>query len=858
MSDYLKSSSPLRPEGPARPSRRGRVRRVRPQPDADLLQFIATGEQPAKRPGADAWPTPEPSEKRYLPTWHTVVETTHAEAVASGPASVGAEAPARQRSVPAIVHEPLFPARPTSVIPTQPSTESVLSVIRRRAGTILALTVLFWSLLAAYITLVPPVYESAATLMIDTRGFRAEMENLPRLSDGAGIGAGAGAGAVGTPKIANQALLLQSSPEIAQATAERLVAAGGPGLTILEDLPARGQKEEIIRRMRDNYVTVQAQQSDDDEPDAIHVRVRSTSPREASLLANTFAREYVGSVERSTTRHFEEATSWYMTRLDEQALVLGTLDARLAAFVATDGSVLFDEEATHLIRQIASLRADLDDARVNIRQSEAKLESFETELGDMGPQLMAERVAKGLQEEIDQTNARIAEVELEAERYYTRNPELRLNPTPSSELVKLLEEAASLRIRVESLSQQYVSEIVSVGGVDLRSHDGSVSYMAQLRRSLAEERIALSGARARESALTSRLVEYDERRRQLPGKTVDYKQIQQERDDAYRTWSDLENRLNAVQEAERSRRSFAQIVAPAVPAEHPVRSPMTIALLGAVLGLLVAGGAGYGLDKRDDRIYTDVHLANAGAPTIGFIPAVSKNWFPSAGRTVRRSFGDRQVSTDIATLTHPSSTVSRAWRRIQLHMDEAQTILVTSAEALAGKSTSATNLAVAFAQAGKRTVLVDANVYHPSVIRLLGLGDQAEFDLASCSFTNGPHVDRFSELLPNLYAVALTGAPDGSSEYLLSTHFVPFLERLKGAFDVIIVDSPPALDSSDALRLAKLVDKTLLIVRAGQSETPSVQAVSDDIRQASGHEPDTIMVGYMPDHIRIRDRHVAR
>jgi uncharacterized protein involved in exopolysaccharide biosynthesis/Mrp family chromosome partitioning ATPase len=712
------------------------------------------------------------------------------------------------------------------------------------------LTVLFWSLLTAYITFVPPVYEASATLLIDTRGFRAEMENLPRMSQDAG--------AVGTPKVANQALLLQSSPEIAQAAAERLVSAGGPGLTILDNLPPSNQKEEIIRRMREDYVTVQPQPSDEDEPDAIHVRVRSTNPREASLIANTFAREYVGNVERATNRHFEEATAWYSTRLDEQAQLLGALDARLAAFVDTDGSVLFDEEATHLIRQIAALRADLDDVRVNIRQSEAKLKSFETELGEMGPQLKAERIATGLQEEIDQTNARIAEVELEAERFYTRNPELRLDPTPSSELVKLLEEAASLRIRVESLSEQYVSEIVAVGGVDLRSHNGSVSYMAQLRRNLAEERIALSGARAKEAALAARLVEYDQRRRELPGRTVDYKQIQQERDDAWKTWSDLDSRLDAVREAERSRRAFAQIVSPAVPPEDPVRNPMIIALLGAVLGLLVAGGAGYGLDQRDIRIHTEGHLANTGLTSAGFIPALSTPWYRTSGRTVRRNFGDRQVATDVATITHPGSPMARAWRRIQLHVENTQTILVTSAEARAGKSTAATNLAVACAQAGKRTVLVDANVYRPSVIRLLGLGDQAEFDLASCTFTNGPHVDRFSDLLPNLYAVALTGPADGSSEFLLSTHFVPFLERLKGAFDVIVIDSPATLDRSDALRLAKLADRTLLTVRAGQSETPSVQAAADDIRLAGGHVPEAIMIGYVPDHIRIRDRHVAR
>lgn len=827
MNDSLKSSSPIRPE---RPSRRGRIHRDRPAPDADLLQFLSTGKvsQPASS---------EPS-VRYLPTWHRVADPQQAAPVPDP------SVPAPTLPVPVPVRQPLFPTTSAATNGLADAPESIFRILKRRAGTIIVLTTIFWSMVAAYVLLVPPVYESTATLMIDTRGFRAEIEDLPRLSDESS--------AFGVQKLANQALLLQSSPELAEATAERLVAIADPGATILMDLPTTGQKAEIVRRMREDYITIVPQQSDDDEPDAIRIHSRSTNAGEAALIANTFSREYVSRVERATARHFNEATAYFQTRLDEQALVLGTLDARLEAFVQADGSVLFEEEATQLIRQISAMRSDLDNVRIQISQHEAKLLSFESELNEMAPQLRAERIATGLQEEIDQTNARIAELELEAERFYNRNPELRADPSGSQELVKILDGAASLRLRVETLSDQYVEEIVSVGGVDLRSHNGSISYMAQLRRSLAEERIALSGARAKESALASRLGQYNARRRELPGRTVDLKQIQRERDQAYALYSDLESQLSTVRDAERSRRVFAQLVSPAVPAEQPVRSPLTIVFLGAVLGLLVASGAGYGMDRTDTRIHTDVQLTATGLTTAGFVPAFPRSLIDTFGGTKRKSFGDRKVSTDVPTLFDSSSPVTRSFRRLQLRLDHTRTILVTSAEPEVGKSTVAVNLAAAFAQAGKRTVLIDADVYHPSVIRLLGLGDQAEFDLASCSFTDGPQVDRFSERLPNLFAVALTGPADGSSEYLLSTHFVPFLERLKNAFDVVIMDSPPALVSSDALRLAQLAEHTLLVVRRGKTKGPDLKATANDITQASGIAPSVVMTGFEPDRFHVQ------
>lgn len=813
------------PDRDYRPDRRGRIPRSRPAPDPDLLDYLATGEVTVGRE--------RESSASHLPVWTPVTPEP-----SRTPASVRVQEPVQRPSI------PLFPAGNTDIAPA----ESIPAILKRRAGTILAFTLLGWALVAAYVTFVAPIFESSTTLLVDTRGFRDEVEDLPRMS--------AESSTFGAQKIANHALLLESSLELADATATRLMNARSAGtftgqFTLFEDAPETELKTTVVRRLREDYVTILPQPSDDDEPDAITISVRSTDKQEAAFIANTFAREYINSVESAINRHFSEARTYYSERLDEQSAVLGTLDTRMEAFVRTDGSVIFEEEATQLIRQIAALRSDLDDARVAIRQHEAQLESYDKELSEMAPQLKAERVATGLQEEIDQTNSRIAELELEAERFYTRNPDLRANPAASADLVKILEEASSLRLRAEDLSVQYVDEIVSVGGVDLRSHNGSISYMAQLRRSLAEERIALSGARARENALEARLGEYEQRRRAMPAQSVDLKQLQREHDEAYTAYTDLEAKLRSVRDAESSRRMFAQIITPALPSREPVRSPLTIGLLGCVLTVMLSLGAGYGLDRVDSRIHSDIQLQALGHSAASFIPSLPSGFMNLFRTTSRKPFGERRVAAEIHSLVDASTPMARAIRRLQLRLQDSQTIVVTSAESGAGKSTLATNLAVASAQSGRRTVLIDADVYHPSVIRLLGLGDQAEFDLASCTFTDGRHVESFSDMLPNLYAVALTGPADGTSEFLLSTHFIPFLERLRNSFDVIIMDAPPALVSSDALRLAQHADTTIMVVRAGQSRGESVESTISDIRDANGSGATVVMTAFEPARLRV-------
>jgi protein-tyrosine kinase len=145
--------------------------------------------------------------------------------------------------------------------------------------------------------------------------------------------------------------------------------------------------------------------------------------------------------------------------------------------------------------------------------------------------------------------------------------------------------------------------------------------------------------------------------------------------------------------------------------------------------------------------------------------------------------------------------------------DNRKTLVVAAARAGCGTSVVAANLAIAFAQLGERTLLVDANLRRPAQHRLFGLG--AVEGLSSLLAGRG----NFSELLRpvepfNMLSVLCAGAKPPNPHELLSTiGFNYLIETAPAAFDIVIVDAPPLLECSDGQIAAARGRGCLLVAR---------------------------------------------
>jgi non-specific protein-tyrosine kinase len=179
------------------------------------------------------------------------------------------------------------------------------------------------------------------------------------------------------------------------------------------------------------------------------------------------------------------------------------------------------------------------------------------------------------------------------------------------------------------------------------------------------------------------------------------------------------------------------------------------------------------------------------------------------------------LNADLITLVNPRSAVAEAYRTLRTNiqfssLDEPlRTLLVASASADEGKSTTLANLAVTFAQAGRRTILVDSDLRRPSLHAIFGMpNDQGLTTMLLQDDAPAPLVETPIE---GLRLLASGPIPPNPSELLASRRLEGAIARLRDDADLVLFDSPPALAVSDAAVLSRRVDGVVLVVRAGKT-----------------------------------------
>ncbi|MEM0963812.1 MAG: CpsD/CapB family tyrosine-protein kinase, partial [Bacteroidota bacterium] len=155
-----------------------------------------------------------------------------------------------------------------------------------------------------------------------------------------------------------------------------------------------------------------------------------------------------------------------------------------------------------------------------------------------------------------------------------------------------------------------------------------------------------------------------------------------------------------------------------------------------------------------------------------------------------------------------------------------QVVLVGAPGAHAGKSLVATNLAVVAAQAGRRTLLVDANLRHPAIGALLGLGEHP--------LGEGPEGSNFvywSTASPGLFAMTPREVAQRPDQMWSPDQVGELLANLRDAFDLILIDTPAALASATPTLLAPHVDAALLLAEADTTDLDAMAQVATELSQ---------------------------
>jgi capsular exopolysaccharide synthesis family protein len=378
----------------------------------------------------------------------------------------------------------------------------------------------------------------------------------------------------------------------------------------------------------------------------------------------------------------------------------------------------------------------------------------------------------------------------------------------------------SLKAELSKIEQQY-SDQKDRFGPEHQKIKSLVSQMDTLRTQLAMEAANIvAGLRGKyeqalneENMLREELAKQEEEVLRFNELSARYDMLRRSRDSLQEAYDTIIHRIDELDVSQLSGNgdNVFVISRAEVPQEKswPVRSKML--LIGFFFGALLAVAFCFFLDYMDTSIKNDADVhAYIGRNVIGGIPAIADEAEDGDGKT-----------DDLFATSHPRSQFAEAFRTIRTALaftsaDAPLTALtVTSVFPSEGKSLVAINLAIAYANIGKRTLLVDTDLRKPRLQHVFSAPSRAGIsDLLAAGASLRLKDAIVRTPVDNLSFLPAGTLPPNPVELLDSVRFQQLLGELRQSFDMIIFDAPPALNMVDAIVMAKQTDGLVLVAKA--------------------------------------------
>jgi succinoglycan biosynthesis transport protein ExoP len=564
----------------------------------------------------------------------------------------------------------------------------------------------------------------------------------------------------------------------------------------------------------------------------VRLSFRSSSPDFAARAANAFAESFIDMGVEDRYASAGKASTFLSSQIETLKQEIDDREAQLQAFSRSSDIVTLDPQSNVTLQRLENLNGALMDAK----KARIEKESRYHEVMTAPPEVVADSLAPGVVSAL-----RTQQLQLEQD-YETR---LKTFKPDWPDMV-------SLRTQIEK-GKQHLDSVVREMLQKARS-TASAEYQSALRQeqSLTTEleTIKRQAIDQNSSAVqfTNLKVEVETRRELL--------------DQLLRQQSETEVAVRLQDTRESNVRVIDQALVPSTPFRPSLRKDLTYGLL---FGLLFGVGSALFIEFLDRTVKTPEEIERrfglATLAVIQDIADVGKTYGYSAygygygdsgeGARVRPGKGKAAMSgwlekkkgspveaPQIELVPHerPRTLISESYRSLRTALllssaRELKVVAVTSAMAGEGKTATASNLAVVLAQLGRPVLIVDCDLRKPRLHQVFHVSNRIGLVNQLTGTADLDAVILPTEV-PNLWVLPSGSTPPNPSELVASERMRELLRTLRGRFEYVIIDTPPALAVTDSTLVGVLVDGVVLTLRSNKVTREEARLVRDRLRQA--------------------------
>lgn len=548
--------------------------------------------------------------------------------------------------------------------------------------------------------------------------------------------------------------------------------------------------------------------------DVLEVSYISEKPELSASLVNQVMQSYIKNNIQSNNSQVLAAAEFIKQQLQLSQQELDRTAEAVRKFKNENKIIELPEEASAAIKNIALLDEE-------INQSRAMLADVSAQEAQVGNQLNLQRKQAvkitslsqipGVQDALGELQKVQTKLAAERTRYTDDHPFI----------ISLKNQERNLNLLLQQRVDQSTGskENVSVGNLQI----------GKIKENLATQYLQLQvqrqGLENKLQALSNIRGIYQQRLAILPDLEKQQGDLERKLTVAQTNFQTLVTRQKEIQIAEKQSIGTARIIEAAQPPKKAILSKLTLLLAGGGVfaGLLFGVSAAFFVDLIDKSLKTVKEIeVFFDYSLVGLIPK-----FESNSKPIYLNLMEDAIADKFLTGSTPSLVIHQAYQMLQANLKfisdkKVRTIVVTSSVTGEGKSQVCANLCGALAQAGRRVLLVDADMHCPSQHHLWGLINSV--GLSNIIVGQDEFPQAVQEITKYLSVLTAGVQPPNPLALIDSDGMTSLIDKLSQRYDYIVFDTPPLVNTADAAVLGKMVDGVLLVAQPGVLDLASATA----------------------------------